>query len=190
MAFHGKRPFEREEIISILHYLNNRKFPMRDTMLFKMQLKLGYRIHEILSMKISSVGKKSITVERKSMKGKKRSRTVPIPKSLEKAIIRYKQELSRRGYTASDPLFPSSTTGRALRVDSWCKAFGRMAKELELNNIGTHSCRKTYARAIYTRCGNDIMETKAALGHSSVATTQQYLSFNIGNKAKQAMIDS
>lgn len=62
-----------------------------------------------------------------------------------------------------------------------------MAKAVGMKGVGTHSMRKTFAKHIYDVTGNDIMETKAALGHSNVATTQNYLSYELGNKFREAM---
>lgn len=41
--------------------------------------------------------------------------------------------------------------------------------------LGTHSLRKTFARAVYRNSGNDIMVLRSALGHSSVSISERYL---------------
>lgn len=192
-SFHGKRPFSNVEIKRIMTFLSDRKYGLRDSTLFLLNVKFGYRIHELLSLKIKDafteqwIPKENITVERKNMKGKTYSRTVVVGVTARKQLEAYGKALKDQGYNTNSPLFASSTSGEALRVDSWCKSFARMAKALGMERVGTHSCRKTYAKNIYENCGNDIMETKAALGHASVATTQQYLSYNIGRKAAAYM---
>lgn len=46
---------------------------------------------------------------------------------------------------------------------------------LDIENVSTHSFRKTFARKIYEQTGNDIVAVQIALQHSSVTTTQRYL---------------
>lgn len=212
-AYRGMRPLDEEDIEKCITYIGeNRRYSKRDTLLFIMQCKLGYRMNEMLSMRLKDVYSfpptmevnegeekptvtvaETVTVARKSMKGGKKtgtrvhSRTVPIPPVCHNLLKDYYQELTAAGYTADDPLFPSGTTNKALRADSCCRNMRRMAKALQMSRVGTHSCRKTFAKDIYEKCGNDIMETKEALGHTNVATTQNYLSFGLGEKFTKAM---
>ena len=41
--------------------------------------------------------------------------------------------------------------------------------------LSSHSMRKTFARAIHKALGNDLVQTKTALGHSRIETTLRYL---------------
>ena len=43
--------------------------------------------------------------------------------------------------------------------------------------LATHSLRKTFAHRIYERLGKDLIKTQRALGHRSITSTVQYLSF-------------
>jgi site-specific recombinase XerD len=212
------RPLDEEDIQKCIEFMNtNRRYGKRDTLLFIMQCKLGYRMKEMLSLRLKDVYSfppvveakeddeeeetekpkvkiaESVTVMRKHMKGGKKtgtkvhSRTVIIPPVCHALLEDYYNELMAAGYTADDPLFPSGSTNNALRADSCCRNMRKMAKALEMNRVGTHSCRKTFAKNIYEKCGNDIMETKEALGHSNVATTQNYLSFGLGEKFAKVM---
>jgi integrase len=193
------RPLSPEDVSKCVDFmLENRRYSDRDVALFILQCKLGFRIKEMLSITIGDVAedgelRDTITIQRRNLKGGKKqnsrvsSRTVPIPSSCKAPLQQYITKLLGVGYTAGDPLFPSSTTNRALRPDSVCRAMKRMAKALHIDRVNTHSCRKTFAKHIYKACNNDIMETKAALGHANVATTQNYLSFGLGQQFQAVM---
>src|SRR4029450_6462741 len=43
--------------------------------------------------------------------------------------------------------------------------------------LGTHSMRKTFARRVHQRLGNDLAKTKEALGQKSITATMHYMSF-------------
>ena len=44
-------------------------------------------------------------------------------------------------------------------------------------NLGTHSMRKTFAKNVHRRLGNDLFKTKQALGQKNIAATIHYMSF-------------
>jgi integrase len=200
-SYKGMRPLSDDEISNCVnHMLLNRRFHARDILLFLMQCKLGFRIKEMLSLRIKDVfphGEEPgevVTVQRRNLKGGKRtgttvtSRTLPIPISLKPLLTVYGRKLRSSGFGPDEPLFPSSAGG-CLRVDSCCRLMRKMAKALCMQRVCTHSCRKTFAAKVYSTTGNDIMETKAALGHSNVATTQNYLSWRIGEKSNKEILN-
>lgn len=195
------RPLDPEEIKRCSEFLlTRRQFGARDNALLLLQYLWGYRISEMLSLTVGDVFRPDwgvrdvVTVRRMNMKGGKRdgthvgSRSIPMPKSAIPILERYAGVLQNTGYAAEDPLFASSTTGSPLTVNAACRAMRKMAKKLDMDRIGTHSCRKAFAKRVYERSGKDIMETKAALHHSNVATTQQYL--HAGREAERIIRDS
>lgn len=195
-SYRGMRPLSDDEIEKCVEFMRReRRYPTRDIILFNLQYKLGFRIKEMLSLTIKDVAPfgtlaATVTIQRRNLKGGRRkgssvhSRTVPIPESCRPMLSTYVDALRTAGYTDEDSLFPSSSTGKALRSDSVCRMMKRMARSLQMTRVCTHSCRKTYAKHIYEACDKDIMETKAALGHSNVATTQQYLAFGLDKYTK------
>ncbi len=200
--YHGMRPLTDEEIPAMVAYMKeHRQYSGRDIALFTMQCKLGFRIKEMLSLQVKDIFpfppavSETVTMQRRNLKGGRRqrtnvhSRTVTIPRSIIQMLEDYGKELTANGYGPEDPLFPSRV-GTPLRADSVCRSFRRMARALQATGVCTHSCRKTFAKNIYKATGNDIMETKNALGHSNVATTQQYLAYSLDDKFRQAMLNS
>ena len=43
--------------------------------------------------------------------------------------------------------------------------------------LGMHSMRKTFARNVHERLGNDLAKTKIALGHKNISATMHYMNF-------------
>ena len=203
MKYKGMRPLTDREIEACVAFIKaKRRCHARDSMLLLMQCKLGFRIKEMLSLRIAdvyphpphTVPGETITIARRNLKGGKKkgthvtSRTLPIPHSLTEPLKQYRKQLQLAGHSQpNDFMFPSTATGGALRVDSVCKSVRKMARELQLERVCTHSCRKTFAARVYQDTNNDIMETKAALGHANVATTQNYLSWKVGEKSSEAI---
>jgi integrase len=163
----------------------------RDRLLFLTGIYTGFRIHELLSLRIGHVWRGNepaleITLARQHLKGgtstfarRVRSRTVPLHPVLRAAI----QDYLFSRYPKSHPL-PSdaylflSPKGHN-RPISAVQAFriiqGAARAAGNLDRVATHSMRKTFARTIYDGSGHDIILTQRALGHSSVLTTSHYL---------------
>jgi len=165
----GARPMEEKEVQSVLSNLKND----RDKCLFILGIKTGYRISELLSLRVQDVVqygvvRDSITVERKSMKGKHNSRTVPLHREVREAL----QKLMVLDMRDSAKLFP---IGR-MQASRIIKEAVQKAKVQ--GNVTTHSMRKTFAKKIHLALGRDILKTQKALGHKNVSSTVSYLSFD------------
>jgi integrase len=70
------------------------------------------------------------------------------------------------------------------RSQAW-RIIRRMASEMGLESIGTHSMRKTYANELYANTG-DIFAVQAALNHKHMHTTLSYL---LGKGRKMVIVD-
>lgn len=164
----GSKPMSGQEVKMILSKLTN----LRDKTLVILGIKTGYRIGELLSLTVDSVvqyGKirDEITVERKSMKGKHKSRSVVLHDEAKKALI----EMGVLEMNPKDRLFPISK----VRVHNILKAAVEKGK-IE-GKVSSHSFRKTFAKKIYHALGKDLVKTQKALGHESINSTVSYLSF-------------
>lgn len=166
----GSRPFTDSEIEIILINLGN----TRDKALFLIGLRCGFRISEILSLKVEDIIQfgqvaNQITVSRANMKGKHSSRTVPLHAQAKKAIEDYLLEMG--SYGPKTKLFPFTRQ----RAHDILKQATNAAK---LNGkVSTHSWRKTYADKVHMALGENIFKTQQAMGHKSLASTAKYLSF-------------
>lgn len=131
-----------------------------------LQANLGLRIQDILDLHLSDIVKDGShyrldIVEDKSEK----KRTFLVPLEIYQFIRLYCQD---NVIGKNDIIFP--ITVRAVE-----KYLDKVAKYLELENIGTHSFRKFYASSIYEDNDHDIELVRELLQHSSTATTQRYI---------------
>lgn len=168
-----------------------RKMTPRDGCLVTCQWMTGYRISEVLRITMGTVLKHGEIVPKiglapRQMKGGYgKTRWVPVVPELKRAIERQLSWLRLRFELKPDmPLFPSRESGeggdfkplsRDMAQHIIKGAFAKAGIEDD-GRLGTHSLRKTWARNVYKSSGNDILLLSAALNHSSVVTTQRYLS--------------
>ena len=169
----GCRALKNEEVILVTEALTN----ARDKCLFILGVSTGFRISELLSLKVKSVfenGKSAIraTVDKKNTKGKIETRSVAINARVQQAILELVLE-DKLG--PDDYLFGSRKGGAISRKQAWrvLKDAYRLA---ELGGkVATHSMRKTLAQNVYRASGKDIIKTQLALGHKSLNSTTSYL---------------
>lgn len=150
----------------------------RDYVLVMCGLYSGMRISDIVSLKVRDVGGKRIEVkEQKTGKNKK----FAINPELRKALDRYIKTNQLKEY---DYLFPSKKkinrqTGERIqhigRVAAY-QIFKKAALAIGLQNIGTHSMRKTFGYHFYRDTGNIGLLMKI-FNHASQDITMIYIGF-------------
>ena len=162
----------------------------RDRLLFLLGLHSGFRVHELLSVRVGDVWKENrpaneITVARRQLKGgasasarRIRSRTTPLHPAVQAAIRTYVQERFGAEPVRTDEFLFKSRKGPNTAITprhAW-RIIKAAAREAGFpDRVGTHSMRKTFARTIYDRSGHDLILTQRALDHRSVVTTSRYL---------------
>lgn len=169
--------------------------PVRNQLLIRFGLDTGFRVRELLSIRIEQVAtplltaRADVTVERQCLKfGRSvhkraiRGRRVPLSPAVQALIEQALFERFGSGPldpdTMARPLFPSRKGGTPLQPRQALQIVQEACAEAGLSEggaWGTHSLRKTFARRIYDGTGHDIDLTRVAMGHSSVGTTQRYL---------------
>lgn len=161
------RSLTNSEIVSVLTHLKT----SRDRCLFVLGLRTGFRISELLSLRICDVWDRgvvqdTVTVKRCNMKGARVSRTVPLHNEAKRALeaMRYDETM------ANDRLFPF-TRMQAHRILS--RAFKAAGVK---GQVTTHSMRKTFGQRVYDLTNKDIVAAQLALGHKSLSSTTHYLS--------------
>lgn len=180
----GCRPLSDEEIKAILKALASNRYPLRDQALFFLGLRSGFRISELLSIRICDVMQNgvfstSLTVARRHMKGKGEGRTVVVHPEAREAIRAWVEHLWAKGVTDPKTLLFKSRQGgnRAIARNMAWKILTDAYKACGLlGRLGTHSMRKTFAGKIHQALGKDIFKTQKAMGHSSPTSTASYLS--------------
>jgi integrase len=159
-------------------------FAARDYALFILGIKSGFRISEILSLKLGDVfdnGKiqDRVYVRRKHMKGRNEGRCVVLHPAAKTSIQSWIDQLIANGATSDTYIFKSrnGTNKPITRVQAW-KMLTRIYGAAGLSgSLGTHSLRKTFADRIYDKLGHDLLKTQRALGHRDIKSTISYLAF-------------
>lgn len=137
-----------------------------------LQANLGCRIGDIVTLTTNSIVKDgsihrlNIT-EQKT--GKKRYFIVPEP------IVAFIEDYKKHTGITDGPLFPGTGGLEFLTKDAVWKQLQPVTRYLGLENVSSHSFRKSYALALYERTNHDIDLVRTVLQHSSVTITQQYL---------------
>lgn len=162
----GCRPLTTEEYEQVKNAFDN----LRDKCLFVLGTRTGFRISELLSMKVSDVSGengvfKSVKVRRGYMKNKSESREIVLHKEARETIKEY---LMSVGLDEADWLFPYT---RQAAHNALKKAFKNCGLS---GTLSTHTMRKTFAKNVFKNT-NNIYKTKQALGHKDVGTTVKYL---------------
>lgn len=177
----GCRPLTSDEVNSVLEALDGTSLPPRNRALFLLGLRSGFRISELLSLRVRDVFQNGhfvdrVTVTRSFMKGKKEGRTVilhPEAKSALEACIDVGRDPDRFVFQSRQG------ENRALnRRTAWTLLKKAYAKCGLTGKLGTHSMRKTFAKRVHDKVGRDLIKTQKALGHKSVNSTVSYLSFD------------
>lgn len=176
----GARPLKISEVKAVAA-----KLGPRDRALFILGVCSGFRISEILSLRVGSVelaGRiaEQVAVERRDMKGKIEGRVVPLNDKARAAIAAWLKAWRKTGEKPGPrvPLFPSRKgRGPITRTQAW-RILSHVFVSLGLSGkLGTHAMRKTFAHRMYESLGHDLIRTQKALGHKSVNSTVSYLSF-------------
>lgn len=180
----GCRPFTKEEAETIVASFDG-PYAARDRALFVLGIKSGFRISEMLSLKVGDVFQAGqlvdkVAVRRCNMKKKMEGRTVLFHPEAKAALAEWIGQLREEGYMAADDFVFQSRKGSNKsigRVHAWRILHGAALDNDMTGKVGTHSMRKTFANRIYDKLKHDLVKTQRALGHRNINSTVQYLSF-------------
>ena len=189
----GCRPLTPDEVVLVAAAFGG-EYGNRDRALFLLGVKSGFRISELLSLRLADVVRNAkildhVTVQRRHMKRKAEGRTVVLHPEAAVALEEWINELTASGIITDEAFVFQSKRGAnrpITRVHAW-----RVLKEAfdanELGGkLGTHSMRKTFADRVYRhflaqRAGGVPVDpfrmTSKALGHKNINSTDAYLSF-------------
>ncbi len=184
----GASPISRDQLKQLLQL----PMPIRDKTILVCGHALGFRISELLSLKMSDVctkNKYGVNVihshvhVRAAASKTKVGRTVLLNTDAKKALTKLIEWLSAKGLDATAPLFVSRKHVNGFAAITRQQA-GRLIKGLFAlvgaigANYSTHSMRKYFALAIYTATGGKLELCQIALGHASISSTISYLLFH------------
>lgn len=183
----GCRPLDDNEIADLMSALAKNDSGARDRTLVALGISTGFRISELLSLKIRDVTTHGdlntyVRIPASRMKGKKRARSAFLTDRAKPYLETWLTELRDRDLDGGNqPLFRGRKNGSAIsRVQAHrilTSAFDRAGIEGALGELGTHTLRKTFAARMYEAHGQNIFKVQKAMGHASPASTVAYLSF-------------
>lgn len=139
----------------------------RDYFLFTLGINTGLRISDLLALRVGDVkGKTHIVItEQKTSKLKR----FKINNELQEHISKFTIDKDKAAY-----LFQSRRgTDRIHRVQAW-KILNAAAQEVGLEEIGTHTLRKTFGYHFYWQY-KDVAVLQTIFNHSSPAVTMRYI---------------
>ena len=190
----GARPLNKREINHILPDFRGRN-RLRDRALFTTGITCGFRIQELLSLRVKDIilaGKvvNRVTVEKRNTKGRIESRNVQLLDTAREYLLAWiTNGLWQRGYVSPETYLFKSEYG-VNRPISARQAHRILTRNFERNRLpgklGTHCMRKTYAKHMYEdfqarRAAGESIDplpnVSKALGHKSLNSTMNYLSF-------------
>jgi len=148
-----------------------KKSGQRDYMLFLTGINTGLRISDILKLKVSDVrGKSHISIkEKKTGKNKRLLLNAPFKVELDEYIADMQDD---------EPLFKSQKgDNKPIGV---VRAWGLLkdaAEKCDLDEIGTHTLRKTFGYHFYQQY-KDVALLQDIFNHSSPSVTLRYIGIN------------
>lgn len=180
----GSRPLSDEEIKLVLNGFAG-KYGVRDRCLFVCGIKTGFRISELLSLRIKDVRHRgqildTVSVQKRNMKAKVEGRTIKLNPEAQAAIRAWVDALEAKGQDDPESFLFQSRKGEN-RPISKVQAYRILQSAFDAygltGRLGTHAMRKTFADRIYTALGENLFKTQQALGHRKIDSTIHYLSF-------------
>lgn len=183
----GNRALTDDEVDKCLEAFHGR-FRLRNQALFVLGLNSGYRISELLSLKIKDVMPYKeiadyVTVQRKNVKKQTQGQTVVLNEITKKYLKNYLYQFDDIfGYPISKDYYLFKSQVGDNQPISTRQGEYILKKTYQFNELSgplaCHALRKTYAKKMHESLGNDINLTRVALRHKEVSSTQSYLSFN------------
>lgn len=167
--------------LDIIHAIQNdlKKNNYRNYLMFEIGIYIGIRISDILNIKIKDIKNKNFLKLREIKTGKEK--LMPIPSHLKKEIELY---IDNKDFNEDDYLFKSikKKYKPITRVQAY-NILKKIAKKYKLENIGTHTLRKTFGYHFYKRT-NDVALLMTIFNHSDPSITLRYIGIEQDNVNK------
>ena len=157
---------DKDTVRNIIDYLKNNS--ERDSILFLIGIYTGLRISDILKLHVKDVvGKNSLNI--RDNKTKKINR-IEFNPELKKALDNYTKDKDSKEFLIKS----RKGTNKPIKRGQAYKILKQAAKLYNLDNIGTHSLRKTFGYHLYEQT-KDIIQVQKALNHEDASYTRRYI---------------
>ena len=192
----GCRPLTPAEVAQVVRAFADDFQGQRNKALFIVGVKTGFRISELLSLKVSDVYRQGqvvdeVTVAKRNRKLKTASHTLPLHREAQQALGYWLACYQAREHLLPGdlPLFPARQGDH--QAISRVRAFQMLTDAFRAcgltGRLGTHTLRKTFAVTMYARLDENIFKVQQALGHKWITSTQAYLPIN-AEEIKRAIL--
>lgn len=138
-------------------------------MMFAIGINTGLRISDILALTVGDIrGKDHVTInEQKTGKTKR----FLLNKAMQKEIAKY---IKLSGLPDESPVIPSRKGGKAISRIQAYRILNEAAEECGLEEVGTHTLRKTFGYHFYRRT-HDVALLMDIFNHAAPAITLRYI---------------
>ena len=187
----GKRPITSTEFFKLHSYMKRTR-QYRNLVMISLCYFTGYRIKEILSIKVSDTYladgtiRSEINVKPRNMKKRTPRMPIPVSDQLREDLEQYRIVLKNQGVFAPDLFLIRSQKG-ANKPISYTQAYRIIQDAFDhagiYENVALHSFRKSFCDRVYKKSEYDIRLTQTMMGHKNINTTIRYLSVDV-NQAK------
>lgn len=139
----------------------------RDWLLFTIGINSGLHLCDLLTLRVGDLkGKNRVTIKEEKT-GKEKN--FAVHNQLRDAIFEYVKYMDDDDY-----VFPSQRTGKPIKRIRVYRILNEAAKQVGLNDIGTHTLRKTYGYHYYQKTKN-IAVLRDLFNHSAPSVTLRYI---------------
>ncbi|MBZ3762050.1 site-specific integrase [Bacillus cereus] len=163
-----------EQIQEIKEYLKEKN--ERNYILFVMGINTGLRISDILKLRVGDL--KGSHISMREMKTGKQKR-IQITAALRRELKWYSEDMEENEYLIKSRQGKNRPIGRSMAY----KILSTIAAEFGLDEIGTHTLRKTFGYHMYMQTKN-IALLMEIFNHSSERVTLRYIGVNQDAKDK------
>jgi integrase len=159
---------EKEVVNEIKEYL--KETSERNYILFLLGINTGLRISDILTLRVRDVEGWYITIREKKTKKHKR---IKMTNELKSALRRYIEDKPKHEYLIKSRKGKNKpiTRGMAYII------LNQVAREFEIEAIGTHSLRKTFGYHFYKQ-NKDVAVLQEIFNHADPKVTLRYIGIN------------
>jgi integrase/recombinase XerD len=190
---HGKQAkmLTPKQETAVLTYLQTRRYPLRDRVMFLLSIKAGLRAKEIgrltWGMVTDADGQigEVLALPNRASKGYRGGCLIPLNNLLRAALV----ELHQRQGDEVHPERPvvTSERGGPLTASSVTKWFFHLYRDVGMTGCSSHSGRRTFitraARKV-SEVGGSVRDVQQLAGHASLQTTQRYIEGDTDAKRK------
>ena len=177
---------DKQQNLTLAH-LETTRYPLRNKIIFLLSFKEGLRAEEISKlawgMVCNSDGKIAdvINLSNNASKGKYSGRIIPLHKELKILLSDLLAEKQKDEYFSLDKPIIATERGEHTTPQVIVNFFYHLYKTIGFNGCSSHSGRRTFitnAAKHISLVGGTLNDVRLLAGHSSLATTQRYITYD------------